>query len=252
VSKFLLNLLVQISKALLYSKIQFLLEKKFSSTFGPIDPVASRPIRPSGHTAQPVIFFLLPHWSRARKPPPPASLAPPPWSAPTTSTGWKIMAASLHLHSPIKRCPSPSSIPGNWCLQSGGVVAPSTPSIEGTRSPLPLLQPIKGCPTLGEDPHTSSASSLSPHHALTTAVPSRGSTAGETPLHRLLTRGDPVVELAYPSFPSLTPWSELSSIGADGGQALVSSQAWQWLPVHGGSGRHDPPHHGFDPRNFLL
>jgi hypothetical protein len=76
----------------------------------------------SGYTAQPVVFFLLPHWSRARKPPPPASLAPPPWSAPTTSTGWKIMAASL-LHSPIKRCPCPSSIPGNWCLQSGGTRA---------------------------------------------------------------------------------------------------------------------------------
>jgi hypothetical protein len=48
VSKFLLNLLVQISKALIYSKIQFLSEKKFSSTFGPIGPVASQPIRPFG------------------------------------------------------------------------------------------------------------------------------------------------------------------------------------------------------------
>jgi hypothetical protein len=45
-SKFLLNLLMQISKCLVYSKIQFLFEKKFSSTFGPIGPVASRPIRP--------------------------------------------------------------------------------------------------------------------------------------------------------------------------------------------------------------
>jgi hypothetical protein len=34
-SKFLLNLLVQISKALVYSKIQFLFEKEFSSDFGP-------------------------------------------------------------------------------------------------------------------------------------------------------------------------------------------------------------------------
>jgi hypothetical protein len=34
-SKFLLNLLVQISKALIYSKIQFLFEKKFSSDFSP-------------------------------------------------------------------------------------------------------------------------------------------------------------------------------------------------------------------------
>jgi hypothetical protein len=47
-SKFLLNLLVQISKALVYSKIQFLFEKEFSSTFSPIGLVASRPIRPFG------------------------------------------------------------------------------------------------------------------------------------------------------------------------------------------------------------
>jgi hypothetical protein len=38
VSKFLLNLLVQISKALVYSKIQFLFEKESSSDFGPSGP----------------------------------------------------------------------------------------------------------------------------------------------------------------------------------------------------------------------
>jgi hypothetical protein len=37
-SKFLLNLLVQISKALVYSKIQFLFEKEFSLDFGPSGP----------------------------------------------------------------------------------------------------------------------------------------------------------------------------------------------------------------------
>jgi hypothetical protein len=37
-SKFLLNLLVQISKALVYLKIQFLFEKEFSSDFGPFGP----------------------------------------------------------------------------------------------------------------------------------------------------------------------------------------------------------------------
>jgi hypothetical protein len=37
-SKFLLNLLVQISKALLYLKIQFLFEKEFSSDFCPAPP----------------------------------------------------------------------------------------------------------------------------------------------------------------------------------------------------------------------
>jgi hypothetical protein len=37
-SKFLLNLLVQISKFLVYSKIQFLFEKEFSSDFSPSGP----------------------------------------------------------------------------------------------------------------------------------------------------------------------------------------------------------------------
>jgi hypothetical protein len=44
-SKFLLNLLVQISKALVYSKIQFLFRKEFSSDFvpsGPALPVLAR------------------------------------------------------------------------------------------------------------------------------------------------------------------------------------------------------------------
>jgi hypothetical protein len=44
-SKFLLNLLLQISKALVYSKIKFLFGKEFSFTFGPIGPAASQPSR---------------------------------------------------------------------------------------------------------------------------------------------------------------------------------------------------------------
>jgi hypothetical protein len=39
-SKFLLNLLLQISKALINSKIQFLVQKFFFLTFGPADLVA--------------------------------------------------------------------------------------------------------------------------------------------------------------------------------------------------------------------
>jgi hypothetical protein len=39
-SKFLLNLLVQIFKALVYSKIQFLFRKEFSSDFGPSGPAS--------------------------------------------------------------------------------------------------------------------------------------------------------------------------------------------------------------------
>jgi hypothetical protein len=51
-SKFLLNLLAQISKALVNSKIQFLIQKFFFLTFGP----ALRPTRP---LAQPARWPLL-------------------------------------------------------------------------------------------------------------------------------------------------------------------------------------------------
>jgi hypothetical protein len=44
--KFLLNLFLQISKALANSKIQFLFGKEFSFAFGPISPAARRPARP--------------------------------------------------------------------------------------------------------------------------------------------------------------------------------------------------------------
>jgi hypothetical protein len=46
-SKFLLNLLVQIFEALVYSKIQFLFGKEFSSDFGPSGP-ASPVLSPFG------------------------------------------------------------------------------------------------------------------------------------------------------------------------------------------------------------
>jgi hypothetical protein len=97
-SKFLLNLLVQISKALVYSKIKFYSEKNFFITFSPsglsaqpwpiffsfqpaIFPpfplglsLSAGPAQPT-LTAQPVVFFH-PHHSQARTTPP-ADLAPP-------------------------------------------------------------------------------------------------------------------------------------------------------------------------------
>jgi hypothetical protein len=91
----------------IFKKIQFLIRKDFFQL--------------SAHPAKPAVFFLLPHRSKARKSAPPTGLALPPWSAPTTSTGGKITTASLLLHFLIKWCPSPSSIPGNRCLQYGGI-----------------------------------------------------------------------------------------------------------------------------------
>jgi hypothetical protein len=52
-------------------------------------------------------------------------------------------------------------------------------------------------------------------------------TASETPLHRHPTRDNCAVELAGPSLPTPAPWTELSSTGAAGGQAPVTSRAWQ-------------------------
>jgi hypothetical protein len=58
--KFLLNLFLQIFKALLNSKIQFLFGKEFSFAFGPIGPAASRPARPlSPASHRPFFPFLL-------------------------------------------------------------------------------------------------------------------------------------------------------------------------------------------------
>jgi hypothetical protein len=174
-----------------------------------------------------------------------------PRSTPMTSTRRKIMAASILLHSPIKRLHSPSPITDNRRVQSRAIKAPSTPAIEGARPPPPRLHPTKGRPTLGEDSHTSNAPSLSPQHALTIALPSRGSTASETPLHRLTSLDNPVIELACPSFPSPALLSELSGTGAAGGRAPVSSRAWQWSPVHGGPDRCGPRTRGLGPRVFL-
>jgi hypothetical protein len=49
-SKFLLNLLVQISKALVNSKIQFLIQKFFFFVFGPANPTAHSAFGPAGPT----------------------------------------------------------------------------------------------------------------------------------------------------------------------------------------------------------
>jgi hypothetical protein len=161
------------------------------------------------------------------------------------------MASSILLQSPIKQRHFPSSITGNRHLQSRDIEAPSTLAIEGARPPLPRLRPIKGCPILGEDSYTSNAPSLSPQRALAVALPSRGSATGETPLHHLPSRGNPVIELACPPFLSPAPRSELSGTGAAGCRALVSSRARQWPSVHGGPGRRGPRTHGLGPRVFL-
>jgi hypothetical protein len=73
ISKFLLNLLVQISKGLVYSKIKILFRKEFSYKFWPNRP--SHPLTCSSFwRTQPTRPFFLPH--HAGRAPPPAPLRP--------------------------------------------------------------------------------------------------------------------------------------------------------------------------------
>jgi hypothetical protein len=67
-SKFILNLLLQISKALVNTKIQFLIQKFFFLTFGPADLAAHSTFGP----ASPLAWPCCP---RRLKPPRPAHLA---------------------------------------------------------------------------------------------------------------------------------------------------------------------------------
>jgi hypothetical protein len=89
VSKLLLNLLVQISKALVNSKIQFLFRKDFFSASVPISPAAYRPIRPFSPTRPPWLHSSsFAYAGRAPPPPrtPPHRPPPAPWSGPDWSS----------------------------------------------------------------------------------------------------------------------------------------------------------------------
>jgi hypothetical protein len=158
-SKFLINLLGQISKVFVYSKIQILFGNNsphllahpaFWPSRGPFFFFSNRPIfpplptgpqppgrpsPPSRPNRPPVIF--LPHRSRARTVPPPAGLAPPPWSPRRLHRKRKTAASNYPSF-------SPSSI-----LETGAF----NPAIEAS--------------------HASDAPSLNPHRALVVAHPSR-------------------------------------------------------------------------------
>jgi hypothetical protein len=70
--KFLLNLFLQISKALVNSEIQFLFRKEFSFAFGSIGPAASRPARPLSPANHWPFSPFLPQAARALGPSRPA------------------------------------------------------------------------------------------------------------------------------------------------------------------------------------
>jgi hypothetical protein len=140
-SKFLLNLLEQISKALVYSKIKFYSENNFPRHFQPIRPfgpvflfftgrfslpfplglsLPAGPAHPHGPTGH--LFFFLPHRSQARTAPPPAGLVPPPRSPPT---------------------PPPEEKNGF----NPAIEAPSSWQLKALGPPPPHLRPIKADPS---------------------------------------------------------------------------------------------------------
>jgi hypothetical protein len=111
-SKFLLNLLVQISKVLVYSKIKFYSEKNFPH-FRPNRP-SSQPAHPGFQPSHdPLLLsfstncFPPPHWASASRPAQPAcaSMAPHPVAA---------FFMGKHLQ-PSRLCPSPHPADG-WAL----------------------------------------------------------------------------------------------------------------------------------------
>jgi hypothetical protein len=149
-SKFFLNLLVQISKALVYSKIKFYSEKNFPRHFRPTRPSGPVFFLPADFPSPPPLGLDLPaglahlHGSTGHLLPPPAPTQGAHGAAtgrpraastvaPTPPPEEKKMTASIPIISPITRRHFPSSITGNWHLQ---------------RQPLKLLQ-CRSLKTLG-------------------------------------------------------------------------------------------------------
>jgi hypothetical protein len=195
-SKFLLNLLVQISKALVYSKINFYSEKNSPRHF--------RPTRPFG----PIFFFFYrPIFLPSPTGPRPSSQPSPPHGPPagpahrTPSSTSRTDAGRArrcrrpasrrlpgrpdapterekrpHLFPlsfpPINRRHPPSSIPETSAFNPT-IEASSSRPLKALGLPPPHLRPIKADPTPSEAPHTSKVLSPSPHRALAVVLPSR-------------------------------------------------------------------------------
>ncbi len=134
-SKFLLNLLLQISKALLYSKIKFLFRKEFSFTFGPIGPAASRP------SHGPLVFF--------QPTAPPLPTGPQPLGRPSRPA--RGSASSRAAFTPLR-----TRLTGGPHLSS---LTSGSARVRPRRHRLPPLQPRRPAPHLGMPPEP-----LPPHH----------------------------------------------------------------------------------------
>jgi hypothetical protein len=195
-SKFLLNLLVQISKALGYSKIKFYSEKNFPRHFRP----SHGPFFFSNQSS----FFL------------PSPTGPRPLGRPSPSSRPNRPPSSSFCTGAerARRC-QPAS-----CRPQG---RPRHLHRKKRKQLLKLLQrrPLKA---LGLASHTSNAPSLSARCPSPSSSRDRSSAAGETPFYRLPSRGNPAIEFASPPFLSPAPLSELSGTRATGGRAPASSR----------------------------
>jgi hypothetical protein len=121
-SKFLLNLLVQISKALVNSKIQFLVQNFLFFAFSPADLAAHSAFGPAGSR--------WPHCPRRPKPPSPAHLA----RASVVSLreyvfpfGSRLMRWSLLPRLSVEQAPAVSSVPHLRSPELGRAATASRP-----------------------------------------------------------------------------------------------------------------------------
>jgi hypothetical protein len=149
-SKFLLNLLVQISKALIYSKIKFYSEKNFSVTFG---PAAAR-----------FLFFSTDHFSPFPTGPQPLGRPSPPSRPNRSSSSSCTGAKRVRRRQPTSRRPKvdPDDLhqkENNGLINPpiSGIISPLQSPVTGAFNPGPLkllqCRPLK---VLGL-PHLSSA-----------------------------------------------------------------------------------------------
>jgi hypothetical protein len=126
------------------------------------------------------------------------------------------------------------------------------PPFNGWSPPL-LTQPYKTRLSTPPPSHCPGVPPLSfpplPSSTTITAI-AKSATASETPLHCLLARGDPAVELVGPSFPSPAPWLELLGTEVARGRAPVSSHVQQWPPMNGGPVAPSSTARGLSPRIF--
>jgi hypothetical protein len=231
-SKFHLNLLPQFSKALVNSKIQFLIQKFFSFTFGLPGHAASRPTRPPGprgqqdHSAsQPTppadplglsahatAGLLPPRTGRAPPLPPPA---PPRHGRRPSYSLPCFEAATVAPHNP------PSSIGRNNTHPSlpemAATKAPITAAACGFQAPPPPPGPYKRPPPPRSDsaPLTTSLPfSLTPEHAPVEPHRRHHSTLVAPPLRRSPSSGEPRGEFLTPLFPFSAATGEHGQAGA--------------------------------------